>query len=207
MKLPCSIIEDILPLYADNICSEESRQAVDEHCADCMDCSEKLRAMKAVLPESKLEGKPVNPVRKIAAHYVRLSAVTILGCLIVFSLIFLRMNGDISEKITAKSCERAMNDFALHLEKQEYTEAFKDMDFLCYWKENPADEFDYSEEELELVRGDFAKLFEDFLSMYPATSHSVSTDKRYYGLVGLLDVDFDIPGNARHIIRFEFFYH
>ena len=30
MKVTCEIIEDLLPLYVDNVCSKQSRQAVEE---------------------------------------------------------------------------------------------------------------------------------------------------------------------------------
>lgn len=39
----CKIIEDLLPLYAEGLCSEESRAAVEEHIAGCDTCSEKLQ--------------------------------------------------------------------------------------------------------------------------------------------------------------------
>ena len=31
----CKIIQDLLPLYCDRVCSEESAQLVEEHLADC----------------------------------------------------------------------------------------------------------------------------------------------------------------------------
>ena len=30
-KIPCEIIRDLLPLYQDDICSEKSRNAIEEH--------------------------------------------------------------------------------------------------------------------------------------------------------------------------------
>ena len=41
-NLSCKMIEDILPLYVDGVCSEESRAAVEEHLAQCESCREKL---------------------------------------------------------------------------------------------------------------------------------------------------------------------
>ena len=41
MKLNCNVIRDLLPLYADQICSDESRELVKEHLAECGDCSHK----------------------------------------------------------------------------------------------------------------------------------------------------------------------
>ena len=38
MTYPCGIIKDLLPLYIDDACNEESRQAVEEHLAECESC-------------------------------------------------------------------------------------------------------------------------------------------------------------------------
>ena len=46
MKYPCPIINDLLPLYADGVCSEESRQAVMEHLKDCACCRKEYEKME-----------------------------------------------------------------------------------------------------------------------------------------------------------------
>ena len=38
MKYPCDLIRDLLPLYQDGVCSEESRAAVEEHLRECPSC-------------------------------------------------------------------------------------------------------------------------------------------------------------------------
>lgn len=43
MKKNCGIIRDLLPLYAENICSDTSRNAVTEHLADCTECRDELK--------------------------------------------------------------------------------------------------------------------------------------------------------------------
>lgn len=45
MKLPCKIVEDLLPLYQDEVCSEESRSLVQEHLKECENCKELLSKM------------------------------------------------------------------------------------------------------------------------------------------------------------------
>lgn len=37
-KIPCEIIRDLLPLYQDDICSEKSRNAIEEHIKECESC-------------------------------------------------------------------------------------------------------------------------------------------------------------------------
>lgn len=44
-KNNCGMIKDLLPLYADSVCSEESRKAVAEHIADCDECRGELEKM------------------------------------------------------------------------------------------------------------------------------------------------------------------
>ena len=52
-KFDCEIIKDLLPLYADNVCSEKSVKIVEEHLNDCSECSEELRKIREcpVVPE------------------------------------------------------------------------------------------------------------------------------------------------------------
>ncbi|MBR5943807.1 MAG: zf-HC2 domain-containing protein, partial [Lachnospiraceae bacterium] len=42
MKYECKVIEDLLPLYKDGICSEESKKAVEEHLNECPECRKML---------------------------------------------------------------------------------------------------------------------------------------------------------------------
>ena len=47
MKYPCGIIKDLLPLYVDEVCNEESRQVVENHLTECEACRKYYEAMKA----------------------------------------------------------------------------------------------------------------------------------------------------------------
>ena len=56
--VPCDIIEDLLPLAMDDVCSEESRKMVEEHLVHCEQCQLKWERMKAEL--TILEKKSVD---------------------------------------------------------------------------------------------------------------------------------------------------
>ena len=43
----CNIVKDLIPLYIDGCCSEESEKAVEEHIRDCDDCKKLLEDMKS----------------------------------------------------------------------------------------------------------------------------------------------------------------
>ena len=38
MKLSCNVIRDLLPLYRDGVCADETRTLVEEHLAGCASC-------------------------------------------------------------------------------------------------------------------------------------------------------------------------
>lgn len=48
-RISCDIIQDLLPLYYDDICSEASRELMEEHLAGCADCRASLVQVKSNL--------------------------------------------------------------------------------------------------------------------------------------------------------------
>lgn len=66
MKLPCEMIQDLLPLYHDGVCSQVSNTLVREHLKDCESCSAALKAIDAEIEVPKLaadEGKPLQAIQ------------------------------------------------------------------------------------------------------------------------------------------------
>ncbi len=56
-KIPCEIIQDLLPLYVDNVCNEKSRIYIEEHLSTCKKCSNYLASLKGDIPMLKNEMK------------------------------------------------------------------------------------------------------------------------------------------------------
>ncbi len=48
MNLPCEIIQDLLPLYEDSVCSAQSRCAVEKHLQECKKCRTLLSEVGSV---------------------------------------------------------------------------------------------------------------------------------------------------------------
>ena len=46
MKYPCNVIQDLLPLYLDGVCSEESKAIVEQHLSECPACKDYYAAMR-----------------------------------------------------------------------------------------------------------------------------------------------------------------
>ncbi|MBR1584970.1 MAG: zf-HC2 domain-containing protein [Clostridia bacterium] len=53
--MDCDVIRDLLPLYADDACSEQSRTLVNEHLLDCADCRDMLRKLRENEIENNLK--------------------------------------------------------------------------------------------------------------------------------------------------------
>lgn len=51
MRVTCDIIRDLLPLYEDEVCSEDSKKAVQEHLKNCSSCKVYYKKIKAPFQE------------------------------------------------------------------------------------------------------------------------------------------------------------
>ena len=49
MSISCEIIRDLLPLYHDRVCSNESMAAIEEHITACESCKAELQGMQSDL--------------------------------------------------------------------------------------------------------------------------------------------------------------
>ena len=58
MDLPCEIIKDLLPLYAEEMASHATAQVVEKHLAHCRSCSTELQAMKKQVPVPQYDLNP-----------------------------------------------------------------------------------------------------------------------------------------------------
>lgn len=68
MKYPCDIIQDLLPLYLDGVCSEKSKKAVEEHLAECSDCKDFFAAMREA-DKIEIDTHSANRERQKAASF------------------------------------------------------------------------------------------------------------------------------------------
>ena len=67
MKLSCNVARDLLPLYHDGVCSDESRALVEEHLDGCPDCTGILKELQGEveLPhESPDDLAPLEQIRR-----------------------------------------------------------------------------------------------------------------------------------------------
>ena len=144
MKLPCKVIEDMLPMYYDKVCSEESAALVEEHLRSCPRCAQMLADLGAEIdiPEQKVDD--VKPLRKIQKSYKKMKLVGLIALLCALILVpcaFLM--GTQKEPPVEYSQEEALADanaFMNCLVEGDYAKAYS------YW--------DIDGEKKDLLRGD-----------------------------------------------------
>lgn len=68
--MKCEIIRDLLPLYIENLCSEESRREVEAHLASCGRCRAEYRELTADIPVEKADEERVKEALKEADLFI-----------------------------------------------------------------------------------------------------------------------------------------
>lgn len=94
MKYACNLIKDLLPLYHDEVCSEESKQAVEEHFEECQECQEYYKKLnesdivELASFDEKMEEKKVESLkkvrRKLRKRDILFGIVAVLGGILLF---------------------------------------------------------------------------------------------------------------------------
>lgn len=71
MKISCEIIRDLLPVYHDGVCSNESRQMIEEHLSECENCRAELKAMDdmLIIPDKKQNLAGAEAVKELSKKW------------------------------------------------------------------------------------------------------------------------------------------
>lgn len=138
MKYPCDLIRDIMPLYHDEVASEESRKAVEEHFCECQKCKAYYAVMceadvvetnafdeetekKAAASYESVHKKVIKRIGKI----IGITALTVIGVILAIYIVviaYLKFSAeatweehhDISEYGMLDNGENMIDKFALY---------------------------------------------------------------------------------------------
>ena len=86
MRIPCDVITDLLPLYHDGVCSENSRKCVEEHLAECPACKGILAEMDDAAFDDLLKTERRNIVSRHTKAVKRKSLVAGIGIALVLAV-------------------------------------------------------------------------------------------------------------------------
>ena len=195
MNISCEVIRDLLPLYADDVCSEESKELVEEHCGECRECQSRLEAMKKPLPRPpSLSGeiktprkKSVDPFKKTRRHYIKLAIMTAVistliavPLLVVWTISIKEKYSMLGEDMTwsAMAANGDMKKFGWLIIRGEYEKAFENVGFVGW------DNKYYGGEEMDGIRKSFAGVLEEYFKEYTAVS--MRCEGGMYGSTGIV---------------------
>lgn len=92
MKISCKIVEDLLPLYHDKVCSQESNALVEEHLKECENCKKLLSKMgdeNTPIISTIDDTAPIKSIRDIWTKskkraFLKGAAIAIMICAVIF---------------------------------------------------------------------------------------------------------------------------
>ena len=118
MKFNCSIVEDLLPLYLEDMCSEDSKAALEEHLQECPACREKLARMKnsEIIPQAKkqeIRFQIADYAKKVKRHRLRVGISVALIC--ALAVCVLTLFG-----LTILDMHRSANPYVFEVEAGTY---------------------------------------------------------------------------------------
>lgn len=87
MKISCNIIKDLLPLYVENIVSNESKALVEEHLKSCTECQAKIQKMQQ--PVKLSADKDMNELKALKKLWnrgkLRIAIITSVSLILLFT--------------------------------------------------------------------------------------------------------------------------
>ena len=124
MKRECNIVRDLLPLYVENMASDETREFVEAHLSKCPECNEIYDSMletkedeKLGLDEKEVQNKEILPLLIVKRKLNKKRIVTSIIA-VVISLVILLVAGTVAYSVIDKHNKEAEIDYG---ESQRYS--------------------------------------------------------------------------------------
>ena len=135
MKLTCGIVMDLLPLYEEGICSEETREAVEVHLKECHTCRSFLEDVQSFPKEEKSlkEEKTAEADKAVAKSFRKVKKHWLLSLIVVILLIpacYLGWNEAHKTGVHFTNIRELYigNQFVKALQEEDYDKAFQYLD-------------------------------------------------------------------------------
>lgn len=82
-RLDCEIVRDLLPSYVDGLTSSITDKTLEEHLADCTDCTAALQRMKEPEAQEVPPAAEVDYLKKVRSHMKRTSLLIGIGLMLL----------------------------------------------------------------------------------------------------------------------------
>jgi len=93
MKVNCNIIQDLLPLYVEQLVSEKSKIEIEEHLKECSQCTKVYEEMNMPKPHIQYSREPAESFRKYVKNKKRRLGIKIavITALVVMTIVMIRL--------------------------------------------------------------------------------------------------------------------
>lgn len=88
MNKPCSVVMDLLPLYVDGVCREETVTMIDAHLKTCDSCRKELEALRAPMVELEEEIDDAQPIKALSKSLKKRRGDSFLKGIMLASFVF-----------------------------------------------------------------------------------------------------------------------
>lgn len=146
--ITCDVICDLLPLYEDECCSEESKKIVDNHLQSCEDCRKKCRLFAQNIPKlNEEEVLEANVIQKGAGKIKRVRTIGIVALILAILVVCISIpvqnyrNGKGLPFESRKELNIVKN-FLYALEDRDYEKAYTYINVETNYKELTAEQTD-----------------------------------------------------------------
>lgn len=99
MKKNCNIIKDLLPLYVDNVCSNDTRTLVESHLKECENCQKELKNIKSVINTDLLEKENFLDFKKFMNYKIWKNTIFIILIIVILAIPCLYFYGNYEFKL------------------------------------------------------------------------------------------------------------
>ena len=124
MKVKCAVINDLLPLYVDDVLSKESRELIEEHIRECESCRKTLENMtgKMSIPVNKElrmdETRSLKGLKKIVTRYkglaIAFAIIAVILIMVSTVLIMCQIQKDIPYNGSNITLDEHDNGYYIH---------------------------------------------------------------------------------------------
>lgn len=129
MKLKCYIVEDLMPEYLEDICSQETKEDIQEHLQECGDCRKKLEEIQGEDKEFEqslpIGSEDIQPFKKIGKELKknRIKKVVAIVLLVVVCAVFGVLTvGQVFPRVSCPSYDSIMYRFKAKKIAQDFVD-------------------------------------------------------------------------------------
>lgn len=91
MNIDCNIIRDLLPSYVDNLTSQESNNAIEDHIKCCPACKKILEDMQKAAQHTETQIEEIDYLKKHNRQAKKNTLVTAITLIVLFSVIIIEL--------------------------------------------------------------------------------------------------------------------